>query len=126
FGEESEQYLELVSKLDHVTEEIKQSFISSSSKNLSVGIDPGVSAIASTDHGALFLPNLTRERISIHIEELQPQLNKAKDINDAKWKASGNKGTRPKTKNEIKLQAKISRLQERGANSANCFNHKLS
>jgi transposase len=126
FGEESEQYLELVGKLDHVTEEIKQSSISSSPKNLSVGIDPGVSAIASTDHGALFLPNLTRERISIHIEELQSQLNKAKDINDAKWKASGNKGARPKTKNEIKLQSKISRLQERGANSANCFNHKLS
>ncbi|MGM3308896.1 zinc ribbon domain-containing protein [Anabaena sp. WFMT] len=125
FGEESQQYLDLLEKFKSVSEQIKLSSITHC-KELSVGIDPGVSAIAATDHGALFLPNLSRERISIHIEELQSKLNKAKDINDANWKALGNKGTRPKTANEIKLQAKISRLQERGANSANSFNHKLS
>lgn len=125
FGEDSLQYQEIVRQLELVNTEISKSQ-HKKLKDLSVGIDPGVSVIASTDHGALFLPNLTRERISIHIEELQSRLNKIKDNNDQQWKLAGNKGIRPKTKNEVRLQAKISRLQEEGANSSNCFNHKLS
>jgi hypothetical protein len=125
YGEESQEYQEILSKYNEVSEQIKLSYFDDV-KDLSVGIDPGVNAVISTDHGALFMPNITRERISIHIEELQSELNKIKDINDAQWKAAGNKGERPKTKNEIKLQAQISRLHEKGANSANCFNHKLS
>lgn len=125
FGEDSLQYQEIVRQLELVNTEIAKSQ-HKKLKDLSVGIDPGVSAIASTDHGALFLPNLTRERISIHIEELQSRLNKIKDNNDQQWKLAGNKGIRPKTKNEVRLQAKISRLQEEGAKSSNCFNHKLS
>lgn len=125
FGENSQEYADIKSKLKFIEQQIKESSIIKG-KGLSAIINPGVPSVVSTDHGALFLPNLTRERISIHIEKLQSRLNKAKNINDAKWKASGNKGARPKTKNEIKLQSKISRLHERGANSANCFNHKLS
>ncbi|HLP88413.1 MAG TPA: transposase [Nostocaceae cyanobacterium] len=125
FGEDSQEYAEIVTKFNSVCEQMKLSH-PQTKKDLAVGIDPGVSAIVSTDHGALFLPNLERERISIHIEELQSRLNNIKNINDEKWKAEGNKGARPKTNNEIKLQSKISRLQEKGANSANCFNHKLS
>jgi putative transposase len=80
----------------------------------------------STDHGALFLPNLSRERVSIHIEELQSKLDNAESINDKKWKEAGNKTPRPRTNTEIKLQDKIRRLHERGSNSSNAFNHKLS
>ena len=126
FGDTSQEYLTAKQEVADLESKINFAQQKTLRAKHTVGIDPGVNAIASTDHGALFMPNVTRERISVHIEELQSQLNKAKDINDAKWKALGNKGTRPKTKNEIKLQAKISRLHERGANSANCFNHKLS
>lgn len=125
FGEDSEEYQDIKSKLKFIEQQIKQSSVLKG-KNLSAGIDPGVQAVVSTDHGALFLPNLTRERISIHIEELQSRLDNAELINDKKWKSLGNKTPRIKTKNETKLQQKISRLHERGANSSNAFNHKLS
>lgn len=74
----------------------------------------------------MFKPNLKRDRIEIHIEKLQNQLSQIRLINDAKWKQAGLTGKRPQTKNEAKLQAKISRLHEKAANSTNAFNHKLS
>lgn len=126
FGEESTEYLE--AKQQIVALESKISFAQQNAPRArhTVGIDPGVNTVIATDHGALFMPNLSRERVSIHTERLQSGLNKIKDINDEKWKLAGNKGTRPKTKNEITLQAKISRLHEQGSNSSNAFNHKLS
>jgi len=125
FGEDSQEYADVKSKIKFINDQIAESSVVKD-KGLSVGIDPGVQAIAATDHGALFLPNLSRERISIHIEEMQSKLDNIELINDKKWKEAGNKGSRPRTKNEIKIQQRIARLHERGANSANCFNHKLS
>jgi transposase len=124
-GEDSQEYEDIKSKIKFIEQQIKDS-LTVVGKNLSVGIDPGVQAIVATDHGALFLPNLSRERVSIHIEELQSRLDNLELINDKKWKDSGSKGARPKTKNEIKIQDKITRLHERGANSSNAFNHKMS
>lgn len=125
FGEDSQEYADIKSRIKFLEQQIKGSSVVKGN-NLSVGIDPGVQAVTSTDHGALFLPNLSRERISIHIEELQSKLDNIELINDKKWKDSGNKGTRPQTKNEVRIQDKITRLHERGANSSNAFNHKLS
>jgi transposase len=92
----------------------------------SAGIDPGVSAVIATDHGALFQPSTGRERISIHIEKLQADLDRLKAVNDAAWTASGGKGARRKTKNEEKLAMRIARCHEKGANNVKHFNHKLS
>ena len=125
FGEDSQEYADIKSKIKFIEQQIKSSLVVKG-KNLSTGVDPGVQAIVATDHGALFLPNLSRERVSIHIEELQSRLDNLELINDKKWKDSGNKGTRPKTKNEVRIQDKITRLHERGANSSNAFNHKMS
>ena len=124
-GEDSQEYADVKSKIKFIEQQIKEAAIIKG-KDLSIGIDPGVQAVIATDNGALFLPNLTREKVSIHIEELQSKLDNLELINDKKWKDSGNKGARPKTKNEIKIQAKITRLHERGANSSNAFNHKMS
>jgi hypothetical protein len=125
FGENSQEYADIKSKLKFIEQQIKESSVIEG-KELSVGIDPGVQSVVSTDHGALFLPNLSRERVSIHIEELQSKLDNAESINDKKWKEAGNKTPRPRTNTEIKLQDKIRRLHERGSNSSNAFNHKLS
>lgn len=125
-GEESEDYLTAKQQITEIESKINYAQKNTPRAKHICGIDPGVNSIISTDHGALFMPNLARERHSIHIEYLQSKLNNIKNINDAKWKAEGNKGSRPSTANEIKLQAKISRLHERGKNCSNAFNHKLS
>lgn len=97
-------------------------------KGLSVGIDPGVKVVVATDHGALFLPNLERDRIEFRIDALKSRLSKLKNTNDAKYKALY--GLDPKhrtfTKNESKLQSKISRLSKRALNCTSAFNHKLA
>lgn len=126
FGEESQEYLEIKQQLENLESKIQFAQRKNTRAYHVTGIDPGVNAVIATDHGALFMPNLQRERVSIHIEKRQSKLNKIKDINDEKWKLAGNKGTRPKTKNEVKLQSEISRLHELGSNSSNAFNHKLS
>lgn len=126
FGEDSQEYLTAKDQLNEIENKIKIAQQVNTRANHTTGIDPGVNAVIATDHGALFLPNIKRERVSIRIEKLQSKLNKIKDINDDNWKKAGNKNSRPKTANEIKLQAKISRLHELGSNSSNAFNHKLS
>ncbi|MFM6135739.1 MAG: zinc ribbon domain-containing protein [Sphaerospermopsis kisseleviana] len=126
FGEESQEYLEAKQQLDDLESKILFAQRKNTRANNVTGIDPGVNSVIATDHGALFMPNIQRERVSIHIEKLQSQLNKIKDINDEKWKLAGNKGSRLKTKNEVRLQSEISRLHELGSNSSNAFNHKLS
>jgi transposase len=120
YGKESQEYNEARSQIESIKDDAKQRD-RKPQKGLSVGIDPGVKAVIATDHGALFVPNLTRDRIEIHIEKLQSNLANIKLINDARLGKN-----RPKTKNEIKLQAKISRLHERAANCTSAFNHKLS
>lgn len=125
-GEESEKYLETKQRISELESKILFAQRNTPRARHTVGIDPGVNAVIATDHGALFMPNLARERVSIRIEKLQSQLNKIKDINDEKWQLAGNKHKRPKTKNEIRLQSDISRLHELGSNSSNAFNHKAS
>jgi hypothetical protein len=126
FGEDSQEYADAKQQVADLESKILFAQQNTPRARHIVGIDPGVNAVLATDHGALFMPNLSRERVSIRIEKLQSKLNKTKDINDEKWKLAGNKGSRPKTKNEIRLQAEISRLHECGGNSSNAFNHKLS
>ena len=93
---------------------------------LSAGIDPGVKAIVATDHGALFNPNISRGRIALHIEALQSELDGKRESNDRRLGAVWRMGKREATNAELKLQRKISRLHEKGANSSNMFNHKLA
>jgi len=108
--------------------EIEQYLSSPASKPTghSAGIDPGVKAIVATDGGHVFRPNVTRGRIALHIEALQSRLDGMRESNDKRLGASWRMGKREATANEKKLQAKISRLHERGANSSNMFNHKLA
>lgn len=89
-------------------------------------IDPGVTNVVATDHGALFRPNVKRERLQKRIESLQSELDKTRLINDDRWKQSGGQGPRPATQNEQKLARRISRLYEKSRNSGKHFNHKLS
>lgn len=141
-GIDSVEYKELALKIADLEDKIKSSKTIFRKKKLVVGIDPGVNAIVATDHGALYTPNLSRERITTHLEKLQSKLKYAQEINDKLW-AEENKDKlekltaenqvnfkiedkRPKTKNELKLEQKIARLHERGANSSRHFNHKLS
>lgn len=124
-GVESQQYLDIKRQIQTVDVAIKSANYSQN-KGLSVGIDPGVSAVIATDHGALVRPNLSRERISVHIESLQSKLDSLREQNDRAWKLAGNTGKRPESKNEIKLRQKIARVHEKGSNSSKAFNHKLS
>ncbi|MFM2430331.1 MAG: hypothetical protein RLZZ511_1544 [Cyanobacteriota bacterium] len=127
YGEASPEYQEATQALTAIEMAIWQDGRQRKRKTgLAVGIDPGVVSVVGTDHGALFRPNLSRERISVHIERLQNRLSQMQEANDRQWKASGNQGKRPLTKNELKLKAKIARLHERGGNSSGAFNHKLS
>jgi transposase len=108
--------------------EIEQYLASPASKltGHTAGIDPGVKAIAATDGGHVFRPNVSRGRIALHIEALQSRLDGMRESNDKRLGASWRMGKREATANEKKLQSKISRLHERGANSSNMFNHKLA
>ncbi|WHL30630.1 transposase [Cylindrospermopsis phage Cr-LKS4] len=141
-GIDSVEYKELALKIADLDSKIKSSKTISRKKELVVGIDPGVNAIVATDHGALYTPNLSRERITTHLEKLQSRLKHAQQINDDLWKQGNStklenlkpedqanfviQDKRPKTKNELKLEHKIARLHERGASSSRHFNHKLS
>lgn len=128
-GKESSEYIDIQTRIKEINETIAEHGRKPQHKlerEISTGIDPGVKAVIASDHGALFKPNLKRDRIEIHIEKLQNQLSQTRLINDAKWKEAGNTGKRPHSLNEDKLQAKISRLHEKAANSTNAFNHKLS
>lgn len=139
-GIESTEYLELSVQIAELDIKIKDSKTKHRKKELVVGIDPGCQAVIATDHGALFTPNLSRERITIHLEKLQSKLKHAQEINDKLWEQQNSsklenlkpgeqlnlETKRPKTKNELKLEYKIARLHERGASSSRHFNHKLS
>ena len=123
YGKESPEYLEARASVSAIASQISEAgFVDR--KPLSIGIDPGVNAIIGTDHGALFRPNLARERASVRVEYLSAKLATVKELNDKQWKDAGSK--RSDTKNEIKLKYQIARTHEKGANSSNAFNHKLS
>lgn len=126
----SEEYQAAAEALVNLEAQIEQErFDASTSKKPSTiiaGIDPGVRVVVATDHGALFNPNLSRLRIQAHIEQLQSRLDLVRERNDKKLGKSWRRGERPPTNNEAKLQAKISRLHERGTNSTRAFNAKLA
>ncbi|GAB1539106.1 hypothetical protein NUACC21_17710 [Scytonema sp. NUACC21] len=128
-GKDSPEYIDTQSRIkeiDKIIAKYERKPKHKLERAISTGIDPGVKAVIASDNGALFKPNIKRERIECRIEKLQNQLSQLRLINDAKWKETGNAGKRPQTKNEAKLQTKISRLHEKAANSTNAFNHKLS
>jgi transposase len=119
-----EQHIQSIEQIDNqIKKDNYDKYIKRNKRNLSTGIDPGVKAIVALDNGALFNPNIKRERIEVHIAQLQNELKKVQLINDKQHQGDER---RKKTNNEIKLQQKISRLHERAANSSNAFNHKLS
>lgn len=121
-----ERHEELKSKILYLKEQAKKTSKPAKKNNLVCAVDPGINAIVATNHGALFQPNYRREKIQLRLETLQSKLDNIRNINDANWKAQGKTEKRPPTKNEQKLEAKISRLHERSRNSAKHFNHKLS
>lgn len=128
-GKDSQEYIDTQTRIKEIEATIVEDGRKPKHKlerEISAGVDPGVKAVIASEHGALFRPNLNREHIEVHIEKLQNQLSQIRSINDTKWKEAGGVGKRPQTKNEAKLQAKISRLHEKAANSTNAFNHKLS
>lgn len=136
-GKDSQEYLDLEATIASMTEKIRGSKVKPKNKELAVGIDPGINAIIATDQGDLYMPNLSRERITFHIEKLQAKLKHMQDVNDKVWRQENQrqledgekleiKTKRPKTNNELKLEHKIARLHERGASSSRHFNHKLS
>lgn len=125
-GEDSLEYRIACEVLESNKRKVEMEGYIHRTKHLSTGIDPGVKAVIATDHGALVSPNLAREKVSVRIEFLQAEFDRIKDLNDRQWKEAGKTGQRPLTKNELKLRQKISRAHEKGANSANAFNHKLS
>ena len=136
-GVESQEYVELSEKITEMENTIRDSKVRLNKKQLSVGVDPGIQAVIATDQGDLYTPNLSRERITMHLEKLQHKLKHMQEINNAAWRQENThkiesgeqidiKEKRPKTKNELKLEHKIARLHERGASSARHFNHKLS
>lgn len=136
-GVDSVEYTELAIKITDLDNRIKSSKTKHKKKELAVGIDPGVVAVIATDQGDLYTPNLSRERITMHLERLQHKLKHMQEVNNAVWKQENLRKLesgedidptlkRPKTKNELKLEHKIARLHERGASSSRHFNHKLS
>jgi len=136
-GIESPEYTDIALKIADLDSTIRSSKTKPKKKELSIGIDPGIVSVIATDQGDLYTPNLSRERITMHIEQLQHKLKRMQTVNNALWKQNNlyslESGEaiditqkRPKTANELKLEHKIARLHERGASSARHFNHKLS
>jgi len=126
----SADYQAAVSALDELKMQIEiDQYLASPASKLTghrAGVDPGVKKIVALDNGALFNPNASRGRIAVHIESWQSRLDGMREANDRRLGLSWRMGKREATKNEAKLQRKIARLHERGANSSNMFNHKLA
>lgn len=96
-----------------------------SNSQQSIKVNPGIIKIAKTSR-LIFQPNIARYRTDQHIERLQQRLDVMRNCNDKRFGKQWKRGERGETKNEAKLQAKISRLHERGKNQTRAFNQKLS
>lgn len=130
YRDEHPDYQELANKLSQLESDIEQELFDQSTctspSSVETTIKLGLKNVVTTSSGKEFEGNKSRLRIETHISDLQHKLDIMREANDRKLGAKWKLGQRKATSNEQKLQAKISRLHERGANSSNAYNHKLS